>query len=225
VSESLLWPPSYQLINVGLSVQLNEDADPSTQVSVQVFANDNASASDAADIGPATLRLRSVRQSNGGGRVYLIVATATDPSGQTGFDVCTVVVPHDQSAGSIAKVQAEAAAAEAYYRQFQTAPAGYVLLGERPTDAGGNGSPNATVSVVGLSPPVSTSQGLPVVQRSAVTATTLSTAPLSLAVQPDQPTSADTVPAVLPLVDARHAQDAVFAGWDGVTDGLALNWT
>jgi hypothetical protein len=28
-----------------------------------------------------------------------------------------------------------------------------------------------------------------------------------------------------PLRVARYAQDAVFAGWDTVTAGLALNWT
>jgi hypothetical protein len=225
VSEALLWPADYSMVNVGLAVQLNDDADPSTHLSVQVYANDNANAADAADIAPGALQLRAYRQGNGSGRVYLIVATATDASGQTGFDVCTVVVPHDQSGGAIAQVQAAAADAEAYYRAFQTAPAGYALLGEGPAGAHGNGSPNATVSLAGLGQPVSTSLGLPVVQGRAVTGAALPTAPVLRAVQPDQPTPAETVPAVLPLVDARHAQDAVFAGWDGVPDGLALNWT
>src|SRR5262249_49465063 len=96
---------------------------------VQVYGNDNANASDAAGIAPDTLQLRAARQGHGSGRVYLIVVTAT-AEGQTAFDVCTVVVPHDQSASSIARVQAEAAAAEAFYREFQTAPAGYAVLGE-----------------------------------------------------------------------------------------------
>ncbi len=147
VAQSMLWPPNHQLINVGLSVQLNEDADPTTQVSVQVYANDNANASDAADIGPDTLQLRSERQGNGRGRVYLIVATATDASGQTGFDVCTVVVPHDQSARSLAEVQTEAATAAAYYQDFQTAPAGYALLGEGPAVANGHGWPSLMASL------------------------------------------------------------------------------
>jgi hypothetical protein len=150
VSESLLWPPGHQLINVGLSVPLNEDADPSTHVSVQVYANDQANASDAANIAPDTLQLRAARQGNGQGRVYLIVATATDASGQTGFDVCTVVVPHDQSARSIAQAQAEAEAAEAYYREFQTAPDGYGLLGEGPD--GGSGAPSPGQSGKGAIP-------------------------------------------------------------------------
>jgi hypothetical protein len=147
VAQSVLWPPNHQLINVGLSIQLNADADPGTQVSVQVYANDNANASDAADIGPGTLRLRSERQGNGRGRVYLIVATATDASGQTGFDLCTVVVPHDRSARSRAEVQTEAAAAAAYYQEFQTAPAGYALLGEGPAAASNHGWPSLLASL------------------------------------------------------------------------------
>jgi predicted outer membrane repeat protein len=146
VVHALLWPPDGQLVNVGLSLGLNDDADPSVKLSLQVYANDNANASDASDIGPDTLQLRAERQDNGDGRVYLIVATATDASGQIGFDVCTVVVPHDQSGGSIAKVQAEAASAEAYYREYQTAPAGYALLGDGPSYTDGNGWSSITAS-------------------------------------------------------------------------------
>jgi probable HAF family extracellular repeat protein len=136
VADVLLWPPNRQLDNVGLRIDVQP---PDATVQVQVYANDNANASDAADIAPNTLELRAARRAHGNGRVYLIVVTAT-AGGQTAFDVCTVVVPHDQSAGSIAQVQADAAAAEAYYRQFQTPPPGYNLLGEGSSNTGGNGS-------------------------------------------------------------------------------------
>jgi hypothetical protein len=135
VAESLLWPPNNKLANVGLSVTVTT---PDVSVEVLVYATDNASPSDAADIGPGTLQLRSQRQGNGDGRVYLIVAVVSDPAA-TGFDVCNVVVPHDQSADSIDAVQRQAAAAEAYYRQFQTPPAGFTLLGE--SGGGGGASP------------------------------------------------------------------------------------
>jgi hypothetical protein len=218
VADPLLWPPNHQLVNVGLSVDVQP---PDATLQVQVYANDNANASDAADIGPDTLQLRAERQGNSDGRVYLIVATATDASGQTGFDVCTVVVAHDQSGGSIAKVQAEAAAAEAYYREFQAAPAGYALLGEGPAGADGNDARNGTVAVVGLGPAFSTSEGAPAVLAGTVTATVPPTGPVSLEVQPDYPTLAQTVPAPLPAWDARQTQDAVFQAWDEVIDGLA----
>jgi hypothetical protein len=143
VVDPLLWPPNHRLVNVGLSVDVQP---PDATVQVQVYANDNANSSDAADIAPDTLRLRAERQGNASGRVYLIVVTATS-GGQTAFDVCAVVVPHDQSPGSIARVQAEAAAAEAYYREFQTAPPGYNLLGQGSTDAGGNGARSLVASI------------------------------------------------------------------------------
>jgi hypothetical protein len=49
-------------------------------------------------------------------------------------------------AGSIAQVQSEAAAAEGYYRDFQTPPPGYALLGEGPANVGDHGSPSVGTS-------------------------------------------------------------------------------
>jgi hypothetical protein len=132
VAQSLLWPPNNMLVNVGLTVTVTP-ADGSLQL--LVYADDNASPSDAASIAPGTLQLRSQRQGSGNGRVYLIVALASNAAG-TSFDVCAVVVPHDNSPMSIQAVQQRAAAAETFYRQFQAVPAGYVLLGE----SGGGGA-------------------------------------------------------------------------------------
>jgi hypothetical protein len=145
VAEPLLWPPNQQLINVGFTYQLNDDADPSTTVRVQVFGNDHAGPADAADIAFGTLRLRAERQGGGQGRVYLIVVLATDASGQTGLDVCTVLVPHDHSARSVAAAQAAAADAEEFFREFQTAPDGYALLGEGPAAEGAATAPSRAV--------------------------------------------------------------------------------
>ncbi len=137
VADALLWPPNHRLVNVGLGV--NADP-PDASLHIAVYGNDNASPADAADIGPGTLQLRSERQGNGTGRVYLVVVTATDAGGSSS-DVCTVAVPHDQSARSIASVEQQAAAAEAYYQEFQAAPPGYDLLGEGPDD--GTGAPSS----------------------------------------------------------------------------------
>jgi hypothetical protein len=154
-AQPLLWPPNNKLINVGLGVTVTP-ADASLQI--LVYANDHASASDAASIGPGTLQLRSQRQGNGNGRVYLIVAVASNAAG-TSFDVCAVVVPHDHSPRSIHAVQQQAAAAVVYYRQFQAAPAGFVLLGEsngggaaarppRRNGSTGNELPSGTASLL-----------------------------------------------------------------------------
>jgi hypothetical protein len=126
VTTPVLWPPDNKLVNVGLSVQVS---DPNATVTVQVYANDDALPADAADLAPGTLRLRADRQGDGNGRVYLIVVKATDAAGDVAFRVCTVVVPHDQSADALAAVNQQAAAAVAHYQAFQTAPPGYRLLG------------------------------------------------------------------------------------------------
>ncbi len=136
VADPLLWPPNHRLVNVGLGVAVDP---PDADLQIVVYSNDHASPADAADIAPGTLRLRGERQGNGDGRVYLIVVTAANAGG-TSFDVCAVAVPHDHSPRSIASVQQQAAAAEAYYRENQTAPPGYDLLGEGP-DSGGARSP------------------------------------------------------------------------------------
>ncbi len=135
IADPLLWPPNHRLVNVGLGVTVDP---PDAALHLQVYADDGAVPADVAAIGPGTLQLRAERQGNGSGRVYLIVVTATT-SGGTSFDVCTVAVPHDQSARSIAAAQQQAADAAAYYREFQTAPPGYALLGEGPDD--GSGAP------------------------------------------------------------------------------------
>jgi hypothetical protein len=126
VTTSVLWPPNHQLVNVGLSVQVS---DPNATVTMQVFANDGARSADAADLAPGKLRLRGERQGGGRGRVYLIVVQATDAAGDVAVGVCTVVVPHDQSADALAAVDQQAADAAAYFQTFVTAPPGYALLG------------------------------------------------------------------------------------------------
>jgi parallel beta-helix repeat protein/predicted outer membrane repeat protein len=129
VAQSMLWPPNHRMVAVGLGVTVDP---PDANVHVLVYANDNSSPADAAEIGPGTLQLRSERQGNGDGRVYLLMVTATN-SGGTSFDACTVAVPHDHSAR---------AAAQAYYQEFQTAPPGFRLLGEGPDGGGAATAPS-----------------------------------------------------------------------------------
>jgi hypothetical protein len=121
-----------ELVNVGLRVELGAGADPGTRVSVQVFADDHAGASDVADLGPGTLRLRARCAAGGAGRVYLVVVTATDGSGQSACAVRAVAVPHGDDALGTALVRAAAEVAEAWYRLYRSAPAGFALLGAGP---------------------------------------------------------------------------------------------
>jgi hypothetical protein len=109
-------------------------------IAVQVFSDeieapsgDTQFSPDAKDIASTTLRLRSERMEKGDGRVYLIVTTATDTSGNQSHSCATVVVPHSQKAAAIASANAQAAAAKAFCEANDgAAPAGFVMIGIGP---------------------------------------------------------------------------------------------
>ena len=140
VSTSSLWPPNHNLVNVGLTAIATGDCPGPKTIQVSVFGDeddlsdggDGNFSPDAKDIGVGTLRLRSERDGNGDGRVYLIVVKATDACG-TVVTCNTVVVPHDQSASSISAVNVQAAAAKAYCEAHAGAPPpGYFVIGDGP---------------------------------------------------------------------------------------------
>ncbi len=181
VAQDVLLPHHQQPVDVGLSVQLNDDADPSAHIHIQVFGNDGALPTDA-DLGSDALQLRAKRRKDGNGRVYLIVATVADASGQSGFDVCSAVVPYDHSRAAQAAVQAEAAAAAAYYQENQSAPPDYNLLNESPSNVGGNDAvavdlrtpwrlPQSTPSLAETIPGPASSPGRPGLWTGATAAT------------------------------------------------------
>jgi hypothetical protein len=128
VQQPVLWPPNNKLANVGLTVTALDYTSTPIPATIQVFCNQNAR--DAVNIGADTLQLRADRAGNAkDGRVYLIVANATDSFGNVGFASCTVVVPHDASPRSTTAVNALAADAKAYCDSHDGAqPPGYYLL-------------------------------------------------------------------------------------------------
>jgi hypothetical protein len=135
VSTPLLWPRNDKFVNVGLQVNVTDACDPNPKVRIKVYSDedsdkekgkdkdkgrdndkgrgDDKDSPDAEKIGAGTLQLRAECSGKGGGRVYLIVVTATDKSHNTSFSSCTVVVPHSESKKAIADVNAQAAAAKA----------------------------------------------------------------------------------------------------------------
>ncbi|HEU4389479.1 MAG TPA: hypothetical protein VFV34_16870, partial [Blastocatellia bacterium] len=139
VATTTLWPANHNLVNVGLAVSASDNC-PNPVVSVQVFSDeddeeptgDGNHSPDAKNIAAGTLRLRSERKGDGDGRVYLIIVSATDSSGNTTRCCSTVTVSHSQSNADKASVAAQAAAASAYCAQFGTPPPGYVLVGDGP---------------------------------------------------------------------------------------------
>lgn len=80
-----------------------------------------------------SLRLRSERNGNGGGRVYLIVVKSTDATGTVAPSCNTVVVPHSQSKKDKDTVDAQAAAAKTFCTaNAGAAPSGYFVVGDGP---------------------------------------------------------------------------------------------
>jgi len=137
VSTAVLWPPNHDLVNVGLTATSTCPA----ATNVATYSNEDDAADtgdgnfspDAKNIAPDSLRLRSERNGNGGGRVYLIVVKSTDATGTVASSCNTVVVPHSQSKKDKDAVDAKAAAAKAYCQQHSGAsPSGYFVVGDGP---------------------------------------------------------------------------------------------
>lgn len=139
VAKGELWPPNHDLVNVGLGLTVPVSGGTGTStVTVTVLSNEADQPSgakggdhfspDASSQGLDTLRLRAERLGTGSGRVYLIIVMAKDTAGNTGYCTSTVVVPHDQSAASIAAVTLAATNAAALYEAGNPL-AGYVVVG------------------------------------------------------------------------------------------------
>jgi hypothetical protein len=142
VTETSLWPPNHNLnlVNVGFSLSVSDVCDlaSAAAVTVAVYSDEDDEeqtaegkhSPDAKDIASGTLRLRAERKGNSDGRVYLIIVTSTDGSGNVGKACVTVVVPQSKSSASIDSVNAQAAAAKAYCNANGTAPVGYFVVGD-----------------------------------------------------------------------------------------------
>jgi len=123
------------MLNVGLGVSVEHDFP--TTISVAVYSDEDDSepgsgqgAPDARQAAAGTLELRAERRGSGDGRVYLIVATATDEFGNVGFDCCTVVVPRSQDPQSLDSALEQAAAAEAFRDRKGGVPPNFMPVGE-----------------------------------------------------------------------------------------------
>jgi hypothetical protein len=135
VSTSSLWPPNHNLVKVGLAGTSGPGA---TGISVsdehdQADTGDGNFSPDARDVALVGLRLRSERNGNGDGRVYLVVVAASDTLGNVAASCNTVVVPKSQSKKDQDAVNAQATVAKAYCLAHGGAPPpGYFLIGDGP---------------------------------------------------------------------------------------------
>ncbi len=141
VATPVLNQTNHDLVNVGLAGSAVDQCEGELSVTVNVFADeddeentgDGRHSPDAKDLAVGSLRLRAERKGNSDGRVYLVIAAATDSSGNRGFSCCTVTVPHSSAPAAQMSAQAQAAAAQAFcLDNAGTPPAGYFGVGDGP---------------------------------------------------------------------------------------------
>ncbi|HEX8090098.1 MAG TPA: S8 family serine peptidase [Blastocatellia bacterium] len=140
VTTTTLWIPDHTLRNVGLTASATDNCDSNLTLVVRVYGDENDEeptedgnfSPDARNIGVGTLRLRSERNGARDGRVYLVVVTATDSSGNVGRSSKTVTVALSQGSAEMQSVANQAAAAKTFFDQFGTPPAGYFVIGDGP---------------------------------------------------------------------------------------------
>ena len=143
VATTQLMQNNHDLINVGLTASATDNCSGTT-LDVKVYGDEDDQtptdsggtvfSPDAKNIAVGTLRLRAERVDSGDGRVYLIVVTATDASGNVTRCCKTVTVPKSQSAKDKASVAAQAAAA-ASFCNTGAPPPGYFVIGDGRSSA------------------------------------------------------------------------------------------
>ncbi len=112
----VLWPPNHKMVDIYATVTVEDNCDPAptfvlTSVSSNEPDNGHGDGNTEGDIQGAEIgmpdvafQLRSERAGGGDGRIYTIVYTAMDESGNTADFTAEVRVPHDHSGWAIASI-------------------------------------------------------------------------------------------------------------------------
>ena len=108
LNRSALWPPNHKFHDIVAYATAEDICDPNpTVVLTAIESNEAANGRGdgntnpdihGADVGSEDyeFELRAERAGGGDGRVYTVIYTASDISGNTASDTATVIVPHDQ---------------------------------------------------------------------------------------------------------------------------------
>jgi hypothetical protein len=98
VSPAVIWPPNGKLVDVEVTVAVDDIADPMPVAQLAaITCNEPISYGDAVVTGPLTAALRADRSAHGNGRLYTLHVHAIDASGNGSIATVVVSVPHDQS--------------------------------------------------------------------------------------------------------------------------------
>lgn len=98
-----LWPPNGMPVPITVNLSVNDDYDSAPEVKLEsITANESLAEGDIADaaFGTDDRQLKLVARRDGAnkeGRIYTIIYSATDASGNRAIASTTVTVPHDQS--------------------------------------------------------------------------------------------------------------------------------
>ncbi|MBK5256725.1 MAG: hypothetical protein JJE39_11890, partial [Vicinamibacteria bacterium] len=138
-----LWPPNHALSNVLYSADLRAACSGIASLRVRVWADepdedqtgDGNHSPDAVANSVPELLLRAERKGNGDGRVYLILATATSPSGVSNTACSAVGVAKSQSKKDRDSLDAQIAAALFYCAANDAPPAEFFPLLDTPWGA------------------------------------------------------------------------------------------
>lgn len=102
LSPAVIWPPNGKLVPVTANITVKDDYDPQPEIKLESITSSEMPASG--DIQDATVgtddrqfQLKATRKgTNLAGRIYTVIYSATDGSGNRSTARATVTVPHDQ---------------------------------------------------------------------------------------------------------------------------------
>ncbi len=113
LNRDCLWPPNGKMAEIDASITVSDVCDPNPAVVLESITSnepddgigDGHTTGDIQIPGvgnpDTTFYLRSERQGGGDGRVYTVIYSATDASGNASYDTSYVRVPHDRSGSAI----------------------------------------------------------------------------------------------------------------------------
>ncbi|MHC5113227.1 MAG: prenyltransferase/squalene oxidase repeat-containing protein [Planctomycetota bacterium] len=134
VASPMMWPPNHNLFDVGLTIEVTDLCDENAFVEVFVCGDEDDEEptgdgchSPDAKFDNGKMRLRSERMGNADGRVYMIVVSATDQSGNVGYGCCCVVVPKTPNNKGMQSVLEQAADAMGHCGADAPPPTFYIV--------------------------------------------------------------------------------------------------
>jgi len=109
VNQSILWPPSHQMVDMVIKPNATDNSGSLVALSASITCNepvegsgDGATSPDWTkpqvdpQTGAITFQLRAERSAKGSGRIYTVAINATDASGNASTAEVSIMVPHDR---------------------------------------------------------------------------------------------------------------------------------